>query len=193
MKTVEALEILDIAQYERVRPDFRRRVIDLKKERRVSVGPQVTFVFENHDTVLFQIQEMMRAERLVNESAIQHEIDTYNELLPRQNQLSATMLIEIQDQSRIRETITQFLGVNTGECVWLQIGEEKLPGIFEAGQSEEGRISAVQYVRFGFSAEQMRNFKARELPVKLVIEHPNYHHQAVLPEPVCTSLAKDFE
>src|SRR2546423_12693989 len=115
MRKVVLSDIKDIAQYEKERDEFRRRIIELKKHRRVPVGPQVTFVFENHDTVLFQIQEMMRAERLVQDEAIQHEIDVYNELLPEQNELAATMLIELQDAGRIREEIIKFIGVNTGK------------------------------------------------------------------------------
>src|SRR5215212_2686297 len=105
MKKVELAEILNIAEYEKVRQDFRKRIIELKKKRRVAVGPNVTFVFENHDTVLSQIQEMVRAERLVHDEAIQHEIDTYNQLLPEADELAATMFIELPDQSRIREEI----------------------------------------------------------------------------------------
>src|SRR5438552_4191376 len=105
MKKVELAETLNIAEYERVRQDYRRRIIELKKKRRIAVGPNVTFVFENHDTVLSQVQEMMRAERLVHDDAIQHEIDTYNSLLPEQNELAATMFIELPDQSSIREEI----------------------------------------------------------------------------------------
>ena len=92
MKKVERDEILDIAQYEKSRSDFRRRVIEIKKQRRVQVGPKVTFVFENHDTVLFQIQEMMRTERIVEEAGIRHEIETYNQILGDKDELAATML-----------------------------------------------------------------------------------------------------
>src|SRR5215510_8561959 len=145
MNKVVRSEILDIARYEKARDEIRRRVIELKKNRRLQVGPMVTFVFENHDTVLSQIQEMMRSERLVNDDAIQHEIDTYNQLLPEANELAATMFIELPDQTRIREEITKFHGVNTGDAVYMQIGDEKFPGDFAAGQSDDRRISAVQY------------------------------------------------
>ncbi|HEY8459947.1 MAG TPA: DUF3501 family protein, partial [Blastocatellia bacterium] len=154
MNKVAFSEILDIAQYEKARDEFRRRIIALKKNRRLPVGPRVTFVFENHDTVLFQIQEMMRAERIVNDDAIQHEIDTYNQLLPGKNELAATMLIELTDPARIRDEITKFHGVNSGENTYIQIGDERLPGVFDAGQSDERRISAVQYVRFRFNDAQ---------------------------------------
>jgi hypothetical protein len=192
MKKVELSEILNIAEYEKARQEFRRRIIELKKKRRVAVGPCVTFVFENHDTVLSQIQEMMRAERLVQDDAIQHEIDTYNSLLPEQNELAATMFIELPDQSHIREEITKFHGVNTGEAVYLEIGEEKLPGDFAAGQSDDRRISAVQYVRFRFNDAQREAFVGGTEEVKLVINHPNYQHSAVIEGEVRAELSRDL-
>ncbi|HZS10249.1 MAG TPA: DUF3501 family protein [Blastocatellia bacterium] len=192
MNKVVSSELKDIAQYEKARPEFRRHIIELKKRRRVPVGPEMTFVFENHDTVLFQIQEMMRAERLVDDAAIQHEIDTYNQLLPDQNELAATMLIELSDAGRVREGITKFLGANTGECVYLQVGDEKLPGVFEAGQSDDRRISAVQYVRFKFSDGQREAFTSGGKPVRLVINHPNYRHEALIEGAVREELSRDF-
>ncbi|MCG3164164.1 MAG: hypothetical protein JMDDDDMK_05647 [Acidobacteria bacterium] len=192
MNKVVLSEILDIAQYEKARDGFRRRVIELKKHRRVAVGPMVTFVFENHDTVLFQIQEMMRAERLVNDDAIQYEIDTYNQLLPGENELAATMLIELPDAARIRDEITKFHGVNTGEATYLQIGDERAPGVFDAGQSDDRRISAVQYVRFRFSGAQRAAFVTGAQEARLVIDHPNYRHDALIAGAVREALTKDF-
>lgn len=193
MRRVVLSEILDIAQYEKRRAEIRRGIIDLKKKRRVGVGPNVTFVFENHDTVWFQIQEMMRAERIVEDAAILHEIDTYNQLLPDKNELAATMLIEIADAARIREEITRFLGVNTGDSVWIQVGEEKLPGVFEAGQSDDHRISAVQYVRFRFTPKARDGFIKDEPRVELVIEHPNYKHRTEITGEARTQLANDLQ
>jgi hypothetical protein len=192
MKKVTFEEILDIAQYEKVRAEFRRRIIELKKKRRIAVGPMVTFVFENHDTVLCQIQEMMRAERIVHDGAIQHEIDTYNQLLPEQNELAATMLIELPDPARIRDEITKFHGVNTGEATYIEIGDDRLPGIFDAGQSDERRISAVQYARFRFNDAQREAFVRSVQDIRLVINHPNYRHSAPIEGEARAELAKDF-
>ena len=192
MKKVELAEILNIAEYEKARQDFRKRIIELKKRRRISVGPNVTFVFENHDTVLSQIQEMMRAERLVHDDAIQHEIDTYNSLLPEQNELAATMFIELPDQSSIREEINKFHGVNTGEAIYLQIGDERLPGDFASGQSDDRRISAVQYLRFRFNDTQREAFISGAEEVRLVIHHPNYQHSALIEADIRRELARDL-
>jgi hypothetical protein len=192
MNKVAISEILDIAQYEKARDSFRRRIIALKKNRRLPVGPRVTFVFENHDTILFQIQEMMRSERIVNDDAVQHEIDTYNQLLPEESELAATMLIELPDPARIRDEITKFHGVNTGDHTYIQIGDDRLPGVFDAGQSDERRISAVQYVRFHFNDAQREAFAAGASPARLVINHPNYRHEALIAGAVRDELAKDF-
>src|SRR5689334_3114647 len=102
MEPITISEIKNIAEYERVRSEFRARIIEIKKHRRVAVGPMVTFVFENRDTVLSQIQEMMRAERIVHDDKIRHEIDVYNQLLPGPNELSATMFIEITQNDQIK-------------------------------------------------------------------------------------------
>ena len=192
MNNVVLSEILDIAQYEKARDEFRCRVIGLKKNRRLPVGPMVTFVFENHDTILFQIQEMMRAERIVDDDAIRREIDTYNQLLPHENELAATMLIELPDGARIREEITKFHGVNTGEATYVRVGDERLPGVFDAEQSDDRRISAVQYLRFRFSDAQREAFVTGASPARLVIDHPNYRHEALVSGAVREELTKDF-
>jgi hypothetical protein len=192
MNKVVLSEILDIAQYEKARDEIRRRVIELKKNRRLQVGPMVTFVFENHDTMLFQVQEMMRAERIVKDGAIQYEIDTYNQLLPDENELAATMLIELPDAAQIREEITKFHGVNTGEATYVRVDDERMPGVFDAGQSDDRRISAVQYVRFRFSDAQREAFVTGASPTRLVIDHPNYRHEALVSGAVREELAKDF-
>jgi uncharacterized protein DUF3501 len=192
MNKVVLSEILDIAQYEKARDEFRRRVIGLKKNRRLQVGPMVTFVFENNDTVLFQIQEIMRAERIVDDAAIRREIDTYNQLLPDESELAATMLIELPDSARIREEVAKFHGVNTGEATYVRVGDGRLPGVFDAGQSDDRRISAVQYVRFRFSDAQREAFVTGASPTRLVIDHPNYRHEALISGAVREELAKDF-
>jgi hypothetical protein len=198
MNKVARSEILDIAQYEKVRSEFRSRIIALKKRRRLAVGPMITLVFENHDTVLSQIQEMMRAERIVDEKAIQHEIDTYNQLLPEHNELAATMFIELKDAGSIREEITRFHGLNSGEATYLQFGDgrlprlPRLPALFAAGQSDDRRISAVQYLRFRFTDGQRDAFVKREEEVRLVIDHPNYKHTALIDSELRRELAGDL-
>ena len=193
MRKVEFSEVVDIARYERMRAKFRAGIIELKKRRRVSVGPFVSFVFENHETVLSQIQEMMRAERIVDDHAIQHEIDTYNSLLPGEGEIAATMFIELQDPATIREGMAPFHGVNTGDVTYLEIDHTRAAGIFSAGQSDEHRISAVQFVRFSLTGEQIELFRDRAIPVWLVIDHTNYRHRARIEGTVRDELIHDLK
>ncbi len=192
MKKVVRSEILDIAQYEKGRNEFRSRIIALKRRRRVGVGPMVTLVFENHDTVLSQIHEMMRAERIVDERAIEHEIETYNQILPEHYELAATMFIELKDPDRIRDEITKFHGMNTGDVTYMRVGDARLPGIFIAGQSDDRRISAVQYLRFRFNDIQREAFVSGKAEVELVIDHPQYRHHAAIEGQLRQELAGDF-
>ena len=192
MQKVHRDDVLDIAQYEKSRSEFRQRIIELKRNRRLQVGPIITFVFENHATVLFQIQEMIRTERLVDEDAINHEIETYNQLVPDKNELSATMLIEITESSRIRETITELLGVNTGKSTWLELGSRKVPAHFDPGQSSENRLSAVQYVKFHLDQNDRALLLEGNEPFSLVIEHPKYQHRAAIEGEVLAELRRDL-
>ena len=191
MKKVVLDEIQGLERYERVRPDFRQRIIDLKKHRRVAVGDRVTFVFENHDTMLFQIQEMLRAEHIVDVDKVRDEIEVYNALIPDAGELSATMLIEITESDNIRDELVRLIGID--EAVRLAIGERfSVRGEFEAGHSKEDKLSAVQYVRFVFDPAARAAFVAGQEPVRLIIEHPNYRHAAVIADAVRASLADDL-
>jgi hypothetical protein len=191
MQKVTLDEIVGSERYEKIRDDFRRRVIELKKHRRLSVGDRMTFVFENHETVLFQIQEMLRAERITDIDKIRLEIDTYNELIPRDGELSSTLLIEITEQKQIRPELVKLIGLD--KAVSLQIGHRfPVPGVFEGGRSTEDNLSAVQYVRFPLSPEARAAFCEGKDEVRLVIAHPNYQAQVPLPTATRQSLAAEL-
>jgi len=183
-------EILGLARYEEVRDESRRRIIEMKRARRVPVGDRITFVFENHETMLFQVQEMLRAERIVDLDRIRDEIDVYNSLIPEPGELSSTMLIEITDSSRIRDELVGLIGVD--EAVRLEVGNHVVPGEFEAGRSKEDKLSAVQYVRFKFPAAAREAFLDGKEPVRLVIDHPAYHESASVSGAVRQSLSEDL-
>ncbi len=121
MKLVDRGEILGLAEYETVRERFRARVIGEKKLRRVQLGPRATAVFENHDTMLMQIQEMLRTERITRPAAVQHEIDTYNEIVPAADELSCTVMIEIVDKAERDAFLQAALGFE--KHVWFVAGE----------------------------------------------------------------------
>jgi len=182
-------DILGYSAYEKVRQKFRDEIIEKKRRRRVSVGDKVSLVFENRDTVIFQIQEMLRAERITDLDKIREEIAVYNELVPNPGELSATLFLEIEDQSHLRQDLLQFLGID--EAVALKVGAHVIPARFEDGRSKEDKISAVQYVRFSLGAEA-RQALARGEPAELVIDHANYKARAVLAAEVRKSLAEDL-
>lgn len=188
IRPVTLNDVVGLERYETIRDAFRRRVIELKKHRRVGVGDRVTLVFENFDTVLFQIQEMMRAERIVDLDRLREEIDVYNELIPGPNELSATLLIELEDAARIREELPKFYGLD--EATWLEFDGMRVAGVFEGGRAREDKVSAVQYVRFplGERAEQF----AAAAEVRLVIDHPHYRESQRLSPEVHRSLAEDL-
>jgi len=192
MTPIAAGEILNLYDYERVRDARRRDVIALKAERRVAVGRTLSFVFENRQTVWFQIQEMVRAERLVDEAKIAEEIAVYNTLLPRPGELAATMFIEIGEPERIKPVLDALLGIDTRDYVRLQIGPDVVTGSFEAGHSDEelGKLSAVHFVRFPLPPAARRRFA--ESDVALVVEHPNERGRTVLSETTRRRLAEDL-
>jgi hypothetical protein len=193
MPKIELRDVLDVPEYEAVRAARRRRVMDIKQARRVSAGPYLSFVFENRETVLFQIQEMCRVERISDPAKVQDEIDVYNALLPAPGELSATLLIEIVDPAEIKPVLDRFMGIDVGEHVWLQVGREfAVPGVFESGRSDEerGKISAVHFVRFVFPPEAVRVFGSEE--VHLVVDHPAERVRAPLSEATKAALLEDL-
>lgn len=189
MNKVVLDDILGFSAYEKVRQKFREEIIEKKKRRRIAIGDRVSMVFENRDTVIFQIQEMLRAERISDLDKIREEIAVYNELIPGSGELSATMFLEIEDQSNLRDDLLKFLGID--EAVSLHIGDRVIPGHFEEGRSKEDKISAVQYVRFALDDGARRAF-LEGAPAALVIDHPNYQARAVLSAESRQSLAEDL-
>ncbi|MET0552152.1 MAG: DUF3501 family protein [Vicinamibacteria bacterium] len=180
MRKVTFDEIRDIAQYERVREDERSRLIGRKRPRRIALGDHLTLLFENHDTVLFQIQEMMRAERIVLPERIQDEIDTYNALVPDPGQLSATLFIELTDIARmatadVRTAVNRFRGIQDGH-VSLIAGVRVLPARFESGETSEEKLAGVHYLRFDVPDDARAALADPAQPVRLVCTHP--HHPA---------------
>lgn len=178
MRKVDLEDIMGLSAYEKVREDFRRRIIELKKRRRVSVGDKVSLVFENRDTVIFQIQEMLRAERITDLDKMREEIEVYNSLIPEPGELSATLFLEIEEQSHLREELLKFLGID--EVVFLNMGDSSIHARFEEGHSKEDKISAVQYVRFPFSPEEIKAFAEGKEEASLVIDHSNYQAKAII-------------
>jgi len=186
-------DIADLRAYERERAEFRSRVIALKRDRRVALGPVVTIVFENATTMRFQIQEMARAERLMSDEAIQHELDTYNPLIPGPGELSMTLFIELTSEAELRSWLPRLVGVE--RAVGLVIGEgERIAAALDAAHerqlTRETVTASVHYLRIRLDEVQRARFRAE--PSRLVIDHPSYRHEAVLSPTTVASLVADW-
>jgi hypothetical protein len=168
-------DIVDLRAYERVREEYRRRIIALKRRRRVGLGPVITLVFENAETVRFQIQEMARAERIVTDEGVVAELDVYNRLLPANGELSATLFIELTSDTELRDWLPRLVGIERAVGIELSSGEvvaSKPEEAHAAALTREEVTPAVHYVRFAFSAAQVDELAAA--PAALVARHPEY-------------------
>ncbi|WP_455244800.1 DUF3501 family protein [Petrachloros mirabilis] len=174
-------DVLPFEEYERQRESFRKQIIALKQRRRIALGPLLTLVFENRDTLQFQIQEMIRVERIVEPAKVQDELDVYNALLPLEGELSATLLIEITEEARMKEWLDRFMGLDHGEKVAIVAGGERAFGNFEGGHSHETKISAVHFVRFRPSVAMKAAFADLRRPVILSVSHNGYEHEVHVP------------
>jgi hypothetical protein len=194
MRPIERSEILTIAGYEPIRDRFRARVIQEKKQRRVAVGPNMTAVFENRDTVLMQIQEMLRTERITREGGILHEIETYNQLLPGPSELSATIMIEIEDTAARDAFLSAASGIE--ECFTLRVGDAESKGMIDRARLLEGRASAVQYMKFQLRPEAMLHLKSagpKGVRVALAVDHAAYRAEAPFSAELVAHLVSDLE
>jgi len=180
MKLVTPQELLSAADYEEQRTEIRQHIIALKKRRRITVGEYITLVFENRETVLFQIQEMLRTERIFAPEKIQEECDVYNALLPGTDELSATLFIEITDPDKIQELLDSFKGIDNHNIVAISIEREKMFANFEAGHSKEDKISAVHFVRFLTTPAFRDHLAQPESPAFLTITHPQYQAKGLV-------------
>lgn len=171
-------DIADQRAYERERDEFRRQVIAAKKVRRVTIGPVITLTFESRLTMRFQIQEMARAEKMVSDQQIQHELDVYNRLLPAPGELSATLFLELTSEAGLREWLPKLVGVERSAELRIGSGDavEVVSSTPEAGHdsllTREETTAAVHYVRFRLTPAQVEAFLPG--PVTLAINHPNY-------------------
>ena len=196
-KRIEVREILNLAEYEKVRDVHRAAVIAAKRKRRVELGPNLSLVFENRATVLFQIQEMVRTERIVDESKIQDEIDAYAGLLPSADELSATLFIEIpgiaeMSHEKAREAVNYFQGFDEGGIV-LHAGAETSQARFESGFSTDEKMAAVQYLRFAVSPAFRKALEAPGARPRLTADNSRYRAEAMLPEGAAGELLRDLE
>ena len=190
MKPISREELLDLAAYEKIRDVFLRSIIERKRPRYIKLGTNMTALFENRDTVLLQIQEMLRTERITQEAAIAHELETYNALVPGERELSATLFIEYQDRDERERMLAALAGLE--DKFRLRVGAELLPVIPDARGSDPARTMAVHYLKFPLSESAFGAFMSGGTAVSLEVEHPVYSAVAELPAATLLSLREDF-
>jgi hypothetical protein len=188
LQTLDISEIKNIADYELERPQWRPMVMALKDRRRIRVGEHLTFLFENRETVRYQIQEMMRIERIVKPHEVAHEVETYNELIPKSDELSASLLIEYEAPAERAVKLHELLGLE--RHVWLVVnGAPPAPARFDDRQISTERISSVQYIKFQLSSEAVAGWRGG---AKLVVDHPAYQAEHVFTPTEVEELAGDL-
>ncbi|MBK9063529.1 MAG: DUF3501 family protein [Acidobacteria bacterium] len=194
MNKITLSDVKNLQDYELIRDDWKRDVIAAKARRRVALGEWISLVFENRLTVLHQVQEMCRAERIVNPAAVQQELDVYNELLPGPGEVAATLLVEITDVDRVKDELDKLLGLTSGEHLWLEIAGRRVFARFLDGQSREDRIAAVQYLRFpvGTDPAARAALESGPLPVVLHLAHPHIRASSLLSPEARRELARDL-
>jgi hypothetical protein len=177
-------DIADLRAYERQRPDLLRQMLALKHHRRIAVGPLVTIVFENRDTVRFQVQEMARAEMMTTDAQIQGELDIYNPLIPGPGELSATLFIELTSRAELEEWLPKLVGIERAVEVRTGEGDEVDAVRAEPEEAHEQHLTrddvtaSVHYIRFRLTDEQVARFAAG--PVAVAVDLPAYREQVEL-------------
>ena len=192
MKLLTVQDVLSIEDYERSRETFRRRIIDLKQRRRLSVGNLITVVFENRETVLFQIQEIIRAERILRPERVSEEVEINNEQIPGAGELSATLMIEVTDPQLVQPVLDRLQGIDRGQTVGIRVGAHLVYGVFEQGRSNEEKISAVHYVRFPVPDAVKALMEDPAVPMQVVVTHPRYQAAQLVSEEMRRSLLEDL-
>ncbi len=192
MKPIVPADVFGPDVYAGVRDDYRRRIIEYKEQRRIEIGDRVFLVFENRRTLLFQIEEILRAEKITEPAQVAEEIEVYNQLLPTADSLSATLFLSVpRDKERDRRAeLDRFIGLD--EHVILHIGPHAVRAEFEPGRATEDRIAAVQYTRYRLSPEAIAALGTPGTEVSVEIDHPVYRQRARASESMRASLAADL-
>jgi hypothetical protein len=186
-------DILPLDKYAKIRRQRRAEISEIKKQRRVEVGPFATFYFENFDTMWYQVQEMLYIEK-GGETQIVDELAAYNPLIPEGSELVATVMFEIDDPSRRARELARLGGIENH--AFIEVSGARIRGEADPTRentSPDGKASSVQFLRFPFSPEQATLFKTPAVRVLVGFDHTNYGHMATIPEPVRAALAEDFD
>jgi hypothetical protein len=192
VKAITLEQIMPFAQWERVRPVLRPLFIHEKELRRLRVGEHLTFLFENAQSVWYQVEEMLRVERITADDAVAHELETYNELIPREDELSATMLVEYEDAAERDVALKKLVGLE--RHVHLIAGERRIAASFSESQISTEAISSVQFVRFPLPRGLGEKLLELAIAGKLAIEvdHPAMSAKVNMSEELASSLLGDL-
>jgi hypothetical protein len=191
-RKITPADILAWEKYAAERAQFRKNAVAVKKNRRMEVGPFVTFYFENYDTMWLQVQEMLHIEK-GGEAQLPDELQAYNPLIPQGNELIATLMIEIDDPKRRDRELYRLAGIE--ESTYIELNQERIPGIpteYDERTTPDGKTSSVHWVRFKFIPEQIEKFRMPSVEAVLGVAHAAYGHMAVIMPDVRAELAKDF-
>ena len=186
-------DILPLDEYVKIRRQRRSEISEIKKRRRVEVGPLATFYFENFDTMWQQVQEMLYIEK-GGEAQIEDELAAYNPLIPQGSELVATVMFEIDDPVRRARELSRLGGVENH--AFIEVGGDRVrgePDPTRENTSPDGKASSVQFLRFPFSPGQVAAFKAPGARILVGFDFTNYGHMAAIPEPVRAALSEDFD
>ena len=191
MRRVALQELLPLAEYQSARDRIRDDIIRYKRTRRVALGDLVSLVFENHRTLWFQTQEMLRVEHIAEPAAVAEELAVYNDMLPEGLALAATLLIEIPDSSQIPAVLKRLTGLE--DHVALVLGGAVIPAEAEPGRSKDDKTSSVHYLTFALSQDHVAKMRDPATVVRVSLQHPGYTVETTLPDPVRASLAADLD
>ena len=191
VRPITRADIKGPALWAQIRDDYRNRVIELKKHRRVLIGDVVELVFDNRLTLTMQIEEICRLENLTRDDQINDEIALTNQLMPTEDSLAACLFVTLPfDDPKTPERMRELVGMD--EHVILHIGSHAIRAAFEPGRSTDEKISAVQYTRYRLSPEAKQALLTQGTPIAVEIDHPSYRHRVQCSEELRVSLAADY-
>ncbi len=192
LRQIQKQDLLTQDSYAKNRKQLRKELLEFKKNRRIALGPYATFYFENFETMLAQVQEMLHIEKGGDEQ-LKDELSAYNSLIPKGNELVATLMFEIDNSTSRAAFLNKVGGIE--EKVYMLVGKEKVVAIPEKDldrTSAEGKASSVQFIHFNFSREQIKNFRNISCEIVVGIDHEFYNHMSKISEEAKSSLVKDF-
>jgi len=192
MNKLKREDLYSLEKYASVRPEFRNKVMDHKANRRLAIGPHATLYFEDRLTMQYQVQEMLRLERIYEAEGIQQELDVYNPLIPDGNNWKATFMVEYEDVEERRAALARLIGVE--KTVWVQVdGCSKVYPVAneDMDRETEDKTAAVHFLRFELTPEMISSLKQGAI-LRAGIDHPEYRWALEVPPQISDSLAGDL-